>query len=210
VDPATGFPITISSECQQRHRDPSHPIALDELLRWHLDRYDRLRASTANRAAVVLSAGALLSAGDALILTQLYSVPSTMIQRWLLVVATVLVVIDAVLVVLSLIQATNVLVTSRDSRTLLAASGPLPPSLLFNAADTISGAGSFARFREVVCAQTAGDSAEAAMVELWVGLQQHRLRYAHLRKAVRLLRWAAVAFLIVLGVAIGVVLAQRL
>src|SRR4051794_20979919 len=41
------------------------------LLRWHIERCDRLRASTASRAGVVLSAAAILSAGNAVILSRL-------------------------------------------------------------------------------------------------------------------------------------------
>src|SRR5215467_14360165 len=44
-----------------------------ELVKWHINRYDRLRGSTTNRAAVVLSAGAILSAGVAVALSQLLS-----------------------------------------------------------------------------------------------------------------------------------------
>jgi hypothetical protein len=44
-----------------------------ELVKWHIDRYDRLRGSTTNRAAVVLSAGTILSAGVAVVLSQLLS-----------------------------------------------------------------------------------------------------------------------------------------
>jgi hypothetical protein len=181
-----------------------------DLLKWHLDRYDRLRTSTANRAGVVLSAGAVLCAGDALILTQLYSVPREMMPNWLLALTTVLVVANAVLIVLSLIQASNVLVIMRDSRALLAETGPLPPSTLFNATDTITAAGSFGHFRRLISAQSGMDAVEAATVELWVGLQQHRLRYASLRRSVRLLRWAAIAFLAVLGTVTSVTLLLRL
>lgn len=42
-----------------------------DLLKWHIDRYDRRGASTVSRASIVLSAGAILSAGNAVILSPL-------------------------------------------------------------------------------------------------------------------------------------------
>jgi hypothetical protein len=53
-----------------------------ELLKWHLERYDRLRASTAARASVVLSAGAILSAGNAVILSQILNLPEKRLGSW--------------------------------------------------------------------------------------------------------------------------------
>src|SRR6266567_446089 len=55
----------------QREVNSVAPVSLQEkieLIKWHLGRYDRLRASTTNRAGVVLSAAAILSAGIAVIL----------------------------------------------------------------------------------------------------------------------------------------------
>ena len=71
---------------------PSRTVAdadLLELLKWHIDRYDRLRVSTAGRASVVLSAGAILSAGNALLLTQILNSTTAWLTAWWLLTFTV-------------------------------------------------------------------------------------------------------------------------
>jgi hypothetical protein len=179
------------------------------LVQWHLDRYDRLRASTASRASVVLSAGAILSAGNAVVLSQLLGNSATQVSSWLLAIFTVAAMASAFLIVLSLIRASNVLVTPRDSRRMFSASGALPKSLVFNGTDTVEHVASFDEFRTVVEMQGGQAILEAAEVELWVGIQQHRHRYIRLRGAVRLLRHAAVTFMAILATAMIVNLVSR-
>jgi hypothetical protein len=179
---------------------PITPVAAHvELLKWHLERYDRLRASTASRASVVLSAGAILSAGNALAIGQLLGGSFDQFGRWLTMAFGVAALGNAILLVLSLIRATNVLVTRRASRAIFDNGPSLPPSLLFNGTDTVTHTPTFEAFRAVVAEQTERDILAAAQVELWVGIQQHRRRYAHLRASVRLLQYAAVTFLVILA-----------
>jgi hypothetical protein len=181
---------------------PNEESSVD-LLRWHLDRYDRLRASTASRASVVLSAGAILSAGNALVLAQLFG--KTGLPTWALTVFTLLLVVSIVLVVTALIRASGVLVTLRSSRELFPGGNDLPESLLFNGPDTIKLVGSFETFAAVASAQDYAQIKQAALVELWIVIHQHRHRYAQLRAAVRVLRWAAVTFVVVV---VGLVVAN--
>jgi len=171
---------------------------------WHIERYDRLRASTASRAAVVLSAGAILSAGNAIVITQVLSGAFDGFDYWLVVLFTTGVMASAALVVRSVLKAANVLVTPRPSERMFAFDGSLPPSLLFNGTYTASVAETYETFRAALTVQKEVDRIEAARVELYVGIRQHRHRYTQLRAAVRSLRWAAVVFLMVLTV--GVIL----
>ncbi|MFD9697983.1 hypothetical protein [Lentzea sp. NPDC059081] len=176
------------------------------LTKWHLDRYDRLRASTATRASVVMSAGALLSAGNAVVLTHLLSVPAGRFSAWLLICFTIGLAGSACLVVMSLIRAAGVLVTIKDSRTMFASQQQLPPSFLFNGPYTVEHFGAFEDFWSHSRAQNLDDILQAAHVELWLVIKQHRHRYQKLREAVRRLRWAAIAFLVVLlGLLLGFV-----
>ncbi|MEQ4302256.1 hypothetical protein ABNF97_12830 [Plantactinospora sp. B6F1] len=181
--------------------DPEMPGTAKQidLLRWHLDRYDRLRASTASRASVVLSASAILSAGNAVVFAQLLS--GSVADRLgpaLLVVFTLASMVSAGLVVLALLRAASVLVTIRPSRALLGGYDDLPAALVFNGSDTVRRLHSFAEFRSALTGQRSAEILQAAQVELWIGIQQHRQRYVRLREAVRLLRYAAVAFLAIL------------
>ena len=180
---------------------PSPALSDDDrlaVLKWHIERYDRLRISTASRAAVVLSAGAILSAGNALLLGQILGDAVDWLISWQLLVLTVAALASAGLVVSSLIRATNVLLTTRGSRATFAALSDPPPSLIFNGADTIAHLTTFADFRKALETQGPQAIADAAEVELWVCIHQHRHRYAQLRAAVRLLRYAALAFFVVL------------
>lgn len=179
------------------------------LLKWHIDRYDRLRASTAARASVVLSAGAILSAGDALLLSQILGSTGRQLDWWLLLAFTAAAVVSMSLVVLSLIRASNVLVTPQGSRMMLEDRGGLPVGLVFNGTDTVRHVATFADFQSVVASQGPAALLEAAELELWIGIHQHRYRYVRLRLAVRLLRYAAVTFLAILIAAMVVNLAAR-
>jgi hypothetical protein len=166
-------------------------------LRWHIERYDRSRASTASRAAVVLSAGAILSAGNALVLAQILGGGFDRFNRWLVLLFTVAVLTSAGLVILALLRAAGVLVTPRPSSEMF--DGEPPPALLFNGTYTAKVADTYEAFRAAVTAQTDANRIEAAQVELYVGIRQHRHRYGHLRTAVRALKWAAAVFLVVLS-----------
>lgn len=180
-----------------------------ELVKWHIDRYDRLRASTAARASVVLSAGAILSAGDALLLSQILGSTGRQLDRWLLLAFTAAAITTMCLVVLSVIRASNVLVTPRGSRMMLEHGSALPVGLIFNGTDTVRHVTTFAEFQSVVVSQGSADLLEAAELELWIGIHQHRYRYVRLRMAVRLLGYAAVTFLAILIAAMVVNLAAR-
>lgn len=167
-----------------------------ELARWHIDRYDRLRTSASSRAAVVLSAGALLTAGNAVILSQLLQ-QTTSLAPWVVVVCTAGLLVNVALIVLALVSATGVLISLQPSRELFP-DPDLPISLAFNASDTIKHAGEFSTFHETMRTQHPSELLRSAHVELWIIIKQHRHRYARLRTSVRALRHAANVFLTVL------------
>jgi hypothetical protein len=167
-----------------------------DLARWHIDRYDRLRASTSSRAAVVLSAGAILTARNAVVLSQLLQQTISLVS-WLVVVCAAGLLVNVGLIVLALVSATGVLVSLRPSREMFP-DPDLPIGLAFNASDTIQYAGEFSKFHETMRTRKTSDMLEAAHMELWIIIRQHRHRYARLRTSVRALRHAATVFLTVL------------
>ncbi|MER5520807.1 hypothetical protein [Streptomyces sp. NPDC002763] len=168
-------------------------------MQWHLDRYDRLRASTASRASVVLSAGAILSAGNAVVLARLIDGPDPRIGSALALLFGAGLLTSTALVVMSLIFATGVLVTSKASRETFSDGRDLPLALTFNPSDTVRELRTYTDFKSAVAGQDFTAMLEAAQVELWIGIRQHRLRYLRLRSAARVLRWAAVTFLVSLA-----------
>jgi hypothetical protein len=176
------------------------PSAAERLstLKWHLDRYDRLRSSTVTRASVVLSAGAILSAGNAVLLGQILGSSAVWLDRWgWLLAISAATMMTALLVMTSIITAAGALLTGRRSRDAIPALHDVPVGLIFNSSDTIDEVRDFAAFR-AAARQSIQESTEAAEVDLWVCIHQHRHRYRRLRQAVRFLRWAAVAFLLLL------------
>jgi hypothetical protein len=174
------------------------------MLKWHIERYDRARTSTASRAAVVLSAGAILSAGNVLLLGQILGrTADWLASGWWLPVLSAATLISAGLVVSSLVRAANVLLTTRRSRDAFETLGNVPLSMIFNGPDTLANVSTFADFRAIVANQSAADIRQAAEVELWVCIHQHRHRYRQLRIAVRLLRYAAIAFFTILVIALS-------
>ncbi|MFZ3555854.1 hypothetical protein [Streptomyces sp. BH055] len=185
--------------------EPDFPARLD-LLKWHLDRYDRIRDSTASRASVVLSAGAILSAGDAVVLARLLDGPVAHLGKWMSLLFGIGLLASIALIVLSLIRATGVLVTPRTNRLTRADTHHLPPGLIFNYPDTVQELGAFDAFRTTIDTQDYQAMVQAAEMELWIIIRQHRHRYNHLCAATRLLRWAAAVFLLSASVFIVTVL----
>ena len=196
----TPFLVRAKRATADRNNDLGRPSDADRLamLKWHLDRYDRLRSSTVTRASVVLSAGAILSAGNALLIGQVLGSASPWITQWGWRLAiTVAILASSVLVVSSLIKAAGVLLTRRASRELFPVLRDIPVGPIFNGSDTVEKIKTFAAFR-VATRVGFGEMADAAEVDLWVCIHQHRYRYARLRTAVGLLRYAALAFLAIL------------
>lgn len=189
------------SDRRGNNLDDQVPDAMDRLvlLRWHLDRYDRLRASTASRASVVLSAGAILSAANAVVLARLIDSTDVRIGTELALILGSGLLISIGLVVLSLILATGVLVTPKPSRDTFRDARDLPPALVFNPTDTLRELKTYDDFRSNVESQPYRAILAAAQLELWIGIRQHRHRYLRLRAATRVLRWAAMAFVLSLA-----------
>jgi hypothetical protein len=167
-----------------------------ELVKWHIVRYDQLRTSAANRASVVLSAGALLSAGNAVVLSELFANQRT-VKGIFLILYSAGIIASLSLIVLSLINATGVLVSLRVTRRLFP-DEDLPPGLLFNATDTLHSSKSFRDFQTRVAVEDYFQILEHAEVELWIVIQGYKYRYAKLRGAVGELRAAALIFLALL------------
>jgi hypothetical protein len=168
-----------------------------DLLRWHLDRFDRARGFTVSRAAATVSAGAILSAGNAVILAQLLGNSLAGIHGWLLFSFSVAIAASASLTILVLVRATGALITARGFRETFRHDG-VPPGLLFNGSDTVEHFKSFQNFRDVVESQNYQEILKAAQVEFWIVVHQHRCLYEKQRWAVRMLGWAAITFLLIL------------
>jgi hypothetical protein len=168
-----------------------------EDLKWHVDRFDKLRVSTASRSAVVLSAAALLSAGDAVLLTEVLDRPAQANDGVVTLLALTLLA-SAICVVFSAVRSTSALIGLKRFGDLFPEE-TLPTSLVFSASDTAKTVKSFDQFSQLVKNQPASDVWMSACTELWITIRQHRFRYGKLRDAVRFLRFGAWTFLLALA-----------
>jgi hypothetical protein len=174
---------------------------------WHIKRHDQLRASAAGRASIVLSACAILSAGNAIILSQLLS-SSSKVKGPSLVVLSAGIAANVLLIVLTVIWSTSVLISVRPSRKMFPEENR-PPSLLFHASDTVRYIKSFPQFQAVIESEDYAQVLEQAEVELWLAVHHYIYRYGKLRKAVLAFRGAAIIFLCALIASVIINLGPR-
>jgi hypothetical protein len=163
-----------------------------ERVQWHIERFDRIRATSASRAGVVLSAAALLSAGNAVALAQVLS-SSRAGLRWLEIGGGIIGCANLAILVGCVVVSSGVLISTRKTGALYAGDS-MPNSLFYNDSDTLREFSEFQMFRDALL--TSESEYDYAASELWRNMRQHRRRYAMLRRAVRLMRIAAFGFLL--------------
>ena len=144
----------------------------------------------------MLSACAILSAGNAVILSQLLS-NSANVKGWILAVFSAGIAASASLTVLTVMRSTSVLISLRPSRKMFPEDNR-PPGLLFHALDTVREINSFSDFRAAIELEDHAQVLEQAEVELWLALHHYTYRYGKLRGAILAFRGAALIFLCVL------------
>lgn len=163
-----------------------------ELVFWHLNRYDTIRASIANRSAIVISADALLLAGTTFLLDKaLLGVG----QRNLLeqVIITCSIVTTLGLLCLSITYATiGIANVWKQSRNLYGTEIPL--RLFFGANDTVKEFTKYQAFSESFRNLDEDQILTHALGELYTLIQQQFDRYQKLRWAIRFLFFSIIFF----------------
>jgi hypothetical protein len=159
--------------------------------RWHATRYDSLRSSLTTRASFMVSVNAIIVAGTALLLTQ--SKPEDLSGgRLALAVAVFGAMITLAFSALSVRRAMGALVGRRPWR--IDASAELPLSTFYQHSDTFQRLPDFASFAAYFPAESLEAQLDAAVVNLWVVMRAHVMRYAALRKAAATLSLAISTF----------------
>jgi hypothetical protein len=166
-----------------------------ELARWLIERYDGLRASMANRAAMVLSADALLLAGVTFLLDKTLSgaTQTSYFERlfFLLSIATTIICLS-----LSIVFAASAIAfvwkTSRESLGMKS----LPPLWFFHARDTATHFKDLTEFEREYRATTKEQMVRYALGELFLITRTHYQRYQPFRQSIRLLLIALAALLV--------------
>ena len=155
----------------------------------------------------MLSACAILSAGNAVILSRLLG-SSADVKGWLLAAFSAGIAASVALIVLTVIRSTSVLISLRSSRKMFREDGR-PPGLLFHASDTVRHIKTFSQFQAVIEREHHAQVLEQAEVELWLAVRHYMYRYGKLRGAVLAFRGAALIFLCVLTASVIVNLVLR-
>jgi hypothetical protein len=159
-------------------------------IQWHIDRYDRLRASTSSRAAVLLSANAALLTGT-LVLANTFL--QNVVKSWAAVPIELLALGSAATTVVAIFFCANAIATWRTTRNINRQE--IPPRLMFNWGDTLRAVDGYSKFESLVLAQTSEEVLKNGIAELWTDILQHSRRHKHLRYAMHLFRAAVVIFL---------------
>ena len=165
-----------------------------EMVKWHIQRYDALRASTANRAAMVLSANALLLASSTFLLDKIVANLNlySSYQRCFVLVSVSL---TLLLLAISIFYAIRgVIAVSKTSRDLFGYDIPKHP--FFSQRDTIESFSGFQSFKEGFMDTNSEKMLSYALGDLWTVINQHFYRYQNLRTAIRFLSAGIVVFLI--------------
>lgn len=152
---------------------------------WHLTRYDMLRLSLANRAAVVLSANALIAAA-VIILTTQYTASKLLGGSTSYAIVSSLAVLSLISVSGSVAYAAQ---ASHNVRT-WAKSFPQqqpPPGLIYTASHTRKEIASAEDLRHLIYTVSEDKYFLFAVTELWRAINTFDRRYNLLRRAIRLL-----------------------
>jgi hypothetical protein len=162
------------------------------LIQWHMTRYDELRSSVAHRAAMVLSAAALLLAGVTFLLDNTLSNLANFAAptRYLLLGCGILLFAG---LALSVFYAIRAVVSLRPTRTII--DGQLPMRLFFNSRDTVGTLSTYREFRDAYARTSPAMMSEYALRELFTGIYQYHYRYRNLRKGIWLLFVTIILFL---------------
>lgn len=163
-----------------------------EAARWLIARYDTLRASLVSRAAVVLSANALVAAG-ALVLVSRANGTDLIGGNLTSGVVVVLAAATLTMTALSIIKAAQCLVNLRPWRAAIV--DPPERAAFFNGSDSISTFEDFERFGSHFVSVTDERLLQYALVELWQVTNGFYKRYQYIRAAVRLLLVEVATFL---------------
>lgn len=165
------------------------------LVRWHIDRYDRLRAATSARASLMLSANALILTGSTLLLGQHLAGGNR--HPWLIVVYYSVLLATYALAAISIRASIGAIVAVRTSRVLFDAR--IPDRGAFHWGDTVKRDPSAADFTATFMATTIESYLEQGLAELYTGIRQHALRYGKLRRAARIFQYSVGTFIALLA-----------
>ena len=172
---------------------------LFEVILWQIDRTDSMRSATSNRAAMVLSAGAILLAADTFLLDKALSgsINYTLFEKIVLAFG---IGSSIVLVTFSIFKAiTGIVNVWRTSRAMLGKySTEMPKRIFFHSRDTISEFSDFKSFENAFQSSSYDQFIMNSLGELWTLTFTHHDRYQKLRKSIQFLVFSLFPLLLAL------------
>ncbi|MDH5543661.1 MAG: hypothetical protein OEY64_11935 [Nitrospinota bacterium] len=179
-----------------------------ETLTWLIDRYDVLRVAISRRAAIVMSADAVLVTATLFLFGRFISgyvdtpVEATLATRIIILIIILLVLMTIAMLLLSMLIATssivNVWVKSHD---MLGAG--TPQIYYFHARDTYEDFRDFKTFKSRLDKTNAEDMLVYAEAELWRIIVATYYRHGDLKKAIRYIYYAIFPFFLALSIFAG-------
>lgn len=167
---------------------------LTEHVKWHIDRYDRLRTSTSTRASVLLSANAALISGILLLTNHYLRVIFNITPLLVDITFALIGMLCVALVLRSLWGCIDAIAARKTTRSLHAAE--IPSRFLFNWGDTLRSVDGYSNFSQSIKKLTEEDILNHATSELWSDILQHSKRHSRLRMAISYFRYTVISFFI--------------
>lgn len=174
-----------------------------EILRWHIDRYDRLRASTSARASILLSASSVLLTGIILFVNHRIQARSTNPIGYPDIALVTVIAITGALTLASIANCINAIAAWKTSRSMH--NGEIPNRFLFNWGDTIKSVDGYTAFAERVTNLDSKAILGHATAELWTDISQHRTRHKYLRTGIMLFRYSIISFVVLAALTLWII-----
>ncbi|MFJ2841062.1 hypothetical protein ACIPD2_05145 [Streptomyces griseofuscus] len=165
------------------------PDLLD-LMKWHIDRYDRLRSSTSARASALLNANAVMVTGSLSLVNYHIQTAKTPHTLWIERLIGFLSALMLALILRSLWSAIDAIAARKTTRALHL--GEIPTRFLFNWGDilkSVDGYSNFARRVDELDLKTPLVMPRRNFTDIL----QHAQRHRHLRSAINTFRFCVVA-----------------
>ena len=164
-----------------------------EFILWSIDRHDQLRSTTASRAAMVISANALLLAGTTFLLDQAMKAAVISLNMTIFVVSMI---VTLVFIVFSIVAAANTVVFVWKRTKKAVGIKDLPNTKFFHASevvDTFKDKG-FSEYVNTFQGTSREDMIKNALGELMQVTFVHNIRYKSLRTSIRFFLVALIPF----------------
>lgn len=187
-----GVPQTRLPEQQTEVNSNVEPATLLELIRWHIDRYDRIRASTSTRASILLSANSILLAGVALLANFYTREAGKESPLYVTIIFLGMTTVTLVLILTSVLNCISAIAARKTVRALHP--DEIPSRFLFNWGDTLRSVDGYSDFVNKITTQSTVAMIGFATAELWTDIVQHRRRHHYLRVGVSVFRYCAASF----------------